>query len=174
MQASRYLSYCLFKTGYDVKNEIHGMSQRERSVSSFLRYGEKVHSPVVFPGEPLLSDRLREIRSPQEFKPSQGERVCPGQRFRNKAHNRNYGDLKFRRILPGILRTKNLQIVNALEAVKSLGNAKLVNTLILGVLSNVLSDIKQSVWKAAIGAFVKKGYEEKNYEAFEIGRCIRL
>ena len=72
------------------------------------------------------------------------------------------------------LRTKHLQIVNALEAVKSLGNTKLVNTVILGVLSNVLSDIKQSTWNAAISAFVKKGFEDKNFEAFEIGRGLRM
>jgi len=40
-----------FHTGLDVKkSEIHGMSQRGGSVSSDVRFGETVYSPMVPPG----------------------------------------------------------------------------------------------------------------------------
>ena len=45
--ASKLLTLGLMEEGYDVKmSEIHGMSQRGGSVSSQVRYGEKVWSPV--------------------------------------------------------------------------------------------------------------------------------
>ncbi|MGA2142945.1 MAG: indolepyruvate oxidoreductase subunit beta [Brevinematales bacterium] len=175
--ASDILSYALFKTGYDVKkNEIHGMSQREGAVSSFLRYGEKVHSPVVSPGQAdylIGFEKLEALRNLSLLRENGYALVND---FEIKPMTVIMGVSKYPEDIAGYfsLRSKHLRFVNALEAVKSLGNPKLVNTFILGVLSNVLSEIKQNTWKAAIGAFVKKGFEDKNFEAFEIGRCIRL
>lgn len=46
--ASKLLTMGLMEAGYDVKmSEIHGMSQRGGSVSSQVRYGDCVHSPVI-------------------------------------------------------------------------------------------------------------------------------
>ena len=50
--ASRLLGRVLTDEGYDVKvSEVHGMSQRGGSVSSEVRFGEKVFSPMVPAGE---------------------------------------------------------------------------------------------------------------------------
>lgn len=50
--ASKMLGYVLLKQGYDVKvSEVHGMSQRGGSVVTYVRYGEKVYSPVIDKGE---------------------------------------------------------------------------------------------------------------------------
>ncbi len=50
--ASRLLGNLLTEEGYDVKlSEVHGMSQRGGSVVTYVRYGEKVYSPVVTEGE---------------------------------------------------------------------------------------------------------------------------
>ncbi len=52
LKASDILAETAFRAGYDVKkSELHGMSQRGGSVSSDVRYGEKVLSPMVPPGE---------------------------------------------------------------------------------------------------------------------------
>ena len=49
--ASKILTSGLIKAGYDVKmSEIHGMSQRGGSVSTQVRYGDKVYSPIVGKG----------------------------------------------------------------------------------------------------------------------------
>ena len=49
--ASKILTTGLMEAGYDVKmSEIHGMSQRGGSVSSQVRYGDKVYSPVIEKG----------------------------------------------------------------------------------------------------------------------------
>ena len=50
--ASSILSKRLIEAGYDVKmSEIHGMSQKEGNVSTQIRYGEKVYSPIIEKGE---------------------------------------------------------------------------------------------------------------------------
>ena len=50
--ASKLLGNVLLQQGYDVKlSEVHGMSQRGGSVVTYVRYGEKVYSPVVDLGE---------------------------------------------------------------------------------------------------------------------------
>jgi indolepyruvate ferredoxin oxidoreductase beta subunit len=52
LKAANILLAAAFKAGYDVKkSEIHGMSQRGGSVSSDVRFGKKVHSPMVPPGQ---------------------------------------------------------------------------------------------------------------------------
>ena len=50
--ASKLLGFVLLRQGYDVKvSEVHGMSQRGGSVVTYVRYGEKVYSPVIDKGE---------------------------------------------------------------------------------------------------------------------------
>jgi indolepyruvate ferredoxin oxidoreductase beta subunit len=52
IKASDILSEAAFRTGCEVKkSEIHGMSQRGGSVTSDVRFGPEVHSPMVPPGE---------------------------------------------------------------------------------------------------------------------------
>ena len=50
--ASKLLGHLLMEQGYDVKvSEVHGMSQRGGSVVTYVRYGDKVYSPVIETGE---------------------------------------------------------------------------------------------------------------------------
>jgi len=50
--ASQIVAMAAFLAGYDVKkSEIHGMSQRGGSVSSDVRYGSEVHSPIIPAGQ---------------------------------------------------------------------------------------------------------------------------
>ena len=57
--ASKLLGRLLVDEGYDVKvSEVHGMSQRGGSVVTYIRYGEKVYSPIITDGEVVyLSNR---------------------------------------------------------------------------------------------------------------------
>ena len=48
--AAKLLTQGLMEAGYDVKmSEIHGMSQRGGSVSSHVRYGDRVESTTINP-----------------------------------------------------------------------------------------------------------------------------
>ena len=50
--ASRVLGSAMLSQGVDVKvSEVHGMSQRGGSVVTYVRYGDKVYSPIIAQGE---------------------------------------------------------------------------------------------------------------------------
>lgn len=50
--ASKMLGHLLVNAGYDVKvSEVHGMSQRGGSVVTYVRFGDKVYSPIIDKGE---------------------------------------------------------------------------------------------------------------------------
>ncbi len=69
LKASDILADAAFRAGFDVKkSELHGMSQRGGSVSSDVRYGDAVLSPMVPPGEAdvlvVLEETQVEINRP--------------------------------------------------------------------------------------------------------------
>ena len=50
--ASEILSDVMMRAGYDVKkSEVHGMAQRGGSVSTHVRFGTKVYSPLIKKGD---------------------------------------------------------------------------------------------------------------------------
>ena len=81
LKASDIVAEVAFQAGLDVKkSEIHGMSQRGGSVTSDVRFGEKVYSPMVPPGE---ADYLL-VLSPDQVDPNRwrlregGKLITPG------------------------------------------------------------------------------------------------
>jgi indolepyruvate ferredoxin oxidoreductase beta subunit len=67
LKASDIVAEVAFREGFDVKkSEIHGMSQRGGSVTSDVRFGKKVHSPMVPSGE---ADYLV-VLSPDQVEPN--------------------------------------------------------------------------------------------------------
>ena len=63
--ASKMLGHLLVNAGYDVKvSEVHGMSQRGGSVVTYVRFGDKVYSPIIDKGGPILLSPLNCWRRP--------------------------------------------------------------------------------------------------------------
>ena len=76
LKASDIVAEVAFRAGLDVKkSEIHGMSQRGGSVTSDVRFGEKVYSPMVPPGE---ADYLV-VLSPDQVEPNRWQIAGRGQ-----------------------------------------------------------------------------------------------
>ena len=68
--ASKLLGQILLSEGYDVKvSEVHGMSQRGGSVVTYVRFGEKVYSPIIDKGEAdyIVSFELLEAARYMEY-----------------------------------------------------------------------------------------------------------
>ena len=85
--ASKLLGNLLMEQGYDVKvSEVHGMSQRGGSVVTYVRYGDKVYSPVIDKGEAdfIISFELLEAAGPAAASSSTPSRSipCPSSRAR--------------------------------------------------------------------------------------------
>ncbi len=172
LTASNLICEVLLHEGFDVKkNEIHGMSQRGGSVTSHIRYGEKVFSPVIPHGE---ADYL------VGFELLEGYRYIDTLREKGQFIYNNYsivpGSMLLGResIYPDNLEEKisasgyKYYSLPAEEMARELGNTRVVNTILVGFLARFLN-INKDVWLEAIERIVKKKYANLNLKAFETG-----
>ena len=168
--ASKLLTLGLLKHGFDVKmSEIHGMSQRGGSVSSQVRYGEQVFSPVIELGgaDILVSFELMEaLRWLEYLKP--GGKVVVNDFTINPmpvvSGLAEYpGD-----IMDEMQKVANVTAVNAAQIAQDLGNARVMNIVLLGTIvkSLGLTDID---WPTIIRENVKPAFVEININALVAG-----
>ena len=171
--AARILSGVLQEAGYDVKmSEVHGMSQRGGSVVTFVRYGEKVYSPLVEKGtaDLILSyEKLEALRWLPYLKP-EGTMVVndlallPAPVLLGKAEY-PYNALD-------ILREKAKKLIT-LDAAKiaeeKVGNIRTQNVVLLGALANNM-DIPTETWEKVVRESVPPKTVDVNLKAFAAGR----
>ncbi|NOQ50988.1 MAG: indolepyruvate oxidoreductase subunit beta, partial [Desulfuromonadaceae bacterium] len=169
--ASEVLSEVMLMAGMDVKkNEIHGMSQRGGSVVSHVRYGEKVYSSIIPEGEVdiLFSFELLETCRYLPLLRKNGQIVVnnlkiapPSVALGQREYPENLAE-EIRKKFPATI------VVNGLDLALEAGNAKTVNTVLLGALSKIL-DIDQALWLQALKKMVPERLLEINLQAFTLG-----
>lgn len=170
--ASKLLGHLFLSADYDVKvSEVHGMSQRGGSVVTYVRYGDKVYSPVIERGEadfivsfelleaarwlPNLRDGGQIVTNTQQIDPMP---VITGQ-------------VAYPEGLVEKLRAAGVK-VDALDCVglaREAGSVKAVNIVLLGRLSNYF-DMPKEQWLASLEANVPPKFLEMNRKAFFLGR----
>ena len=167
--ASRILGSVLGTAGYEVKvSEVHGMSQRGGSVVTYIRYGEKVYSPVIEKGQAdmiVSFEQLEAARYVSYLKKdgtiiTNTQKISPMPVITGAAE---YPDGIIDKIKAmGI----NIIAVDALSAAEKAGSAKAVNVVLMGVLSKVLPGIELDAWKKAVEKCVPAKVIEINEKAF--------
>ncbi len=175
--ASEILSDAAMRAGLDVKkSEIHGMSQRGGVVSSHVRIAPKVYSPTIQEGQAdvLMSfEQAEGLRAINWLKPTgiaivSRTTLIPAIVTSSK---------KFSYPLDAVAdMRKQVHTVIAVEADKiaaELGEPRLVNTILLGVLSNSLP-FDLDLWLETIRGRVKPKLVDINIKAFQRGRNIQL
>lgn len=174
--ASKLLGHVLLAKGYDVKvSEVHGMSQRGGSVVTYVKYGDKVYSPTVELGEAdlIISFELLEAARYVPYLKENATIIVNAQRIDPMPVIT--GAAAYPGNIVEKIRAKGIHIadVNALELALQAGNAKAVNVVLMGVLSNYM-DIDASVWRTAIDECVPERFREINHKAFEIGKNTKV
>jgi indolepyruvate ferredoxin oxidoreductase beta subunit len=173
--ASEILSEVLMQAGYDVKKaEVHGMAQRGGSVVSHVRFGKKVYSPIIPEGEAdvLFGFELLETYRYLPLVKKTGAvvvnnlRIAPPSVLLGKS---DYPQDIARKLKA---RVDNVRIVDGLELAEQAGNAKAINTVLLGALSNTLNPSHEQ-WLTAIKSLVPERFLDVNLKAFELGRQVR-
>lgn len=169
--ASKILSEGLARKGYDVKmSEIHGMSQRGGSVTTHVRYGTKVASPVVPEGgaDVLVAfEKIEAVRWLQYLKPG-GSLVVND--FEIYSLPVLTGAAKY----PGDVIEKlkaevpNIKVFCASEIAEELGNVKAQNIVLLGALVKAMG-LENLDWKSVLKELVPAQLYELNEKAFEVG-----
>jgi indolepyruvate ferredoxin oxidoreductase beta subunit len=172
--ASNILSEVAVMNGFDVKkNEAHGQSQRSGSVSSHIRYGKKVHSPVIGHGEAdiiLAFEELEALRWANYLKPG-GKIIVNRQRIYPPSVTS--GIDKYPEDVVGILLKDNVDVidVNGMELADQIGNPLVVSTILLGMMANFL-EFPEKAWKRAIRNLVPKRHRDLNLKAFQQGKKL--
>ena len=174
--ASKLLGHVLLAKGYDVKvSEVHGMSQRGGSVVTYVKYGDKVYSPTVELGEAdlIISFELLEAARYVPYLKENATIIVNAQRIDPMPVIT--GAAAYPGNIVEKIRAMGIHIadVNALELALQAGNAKAVNVVLMGVLSNYM-DIDASVWRTAIDECVPERFREINHKAFEIGKNTKV
>ena len=173
--ASRILGSVLGTAGYEVKvSEVHGMSQRGGSVVTYIRYGEKVYSPVIEKGQAdmiVSFEQLEAARYVSYLKKdgtiiTNTQKISPMPVITGAAE---YPDGIIDKIKAmGI----NIIAVDALSAAEKAGSARAVNVVLMGVLSKVLPGIELDAWKKAVEKCVPAKVIEITEKAFDLGRDL--
>lgn len=169
--ASELLSEAAIASGFDVKkSEVHGMSQRGGVVSSHIRFGEKIYSPLIPYGrvDLLLSFEVAESLRALDWLAEDGRVITSMTKIiPPSAH---FSSIGYPEDAVGEIRnkTENIIAVEADEIARELGEPRLVNTILLGVASSFL-EIEQSIWQTVIKKLVKPRFVDINLEAFARG-----
>ena len=170
--ASKLLGHLLMGRGYDVKvSEVHGMSQRGGSVVTFVRYGEKVYSPVIDRGEAdaIVSFEMLEAARWLSYLKPEGRVVTNTQRIDPMPVIT--GAAEYPEGLVEKLESAGVKVdaLDCLGLAEEAGSAKAVNLVLLGRLSHYF-DFPIEAWQEAIEACVPAKFLELNRRAFELGR----
>jgi indolepyruvate ferredoxin oxidoreductase beta subunit len=171
MFAGELLSKTAFKSGQDVKkSEVHGMAQRGGVVSSHVRYGEKVYSPLIPQGEcdVMLAFEQAEALRWLHFMKSAGTVIVTERKWVPPIALMKGFVYPQNPLSEVQKRMKRVIEINAQQMAESLGNPKVENMLLLGALSTVI-DLPLNIWQDVIRARVPKGTEALNLRAFDLG-----
>ena len=171
--ASRILGNVLVEEGYDVKlSEVHGMSQRGGSVVTYVKYGKKVHSPVIEHGEAdiVLAFELLEGYRALPYLKKGGKLLINKQQIDPMPVI--IGAMKHpEKIEEKISSIADAKFIDALALAKDAGNLKAVNVALIGVLAKS-TDIAYEKWVNAIKKTVPEKFQQINLKAFESGYNI--
>ena len=169
--ASKLLGRLLLTRGYDIKvSEVHGMSQRGGSVVTYVRFGDKVYSPVIDKGQAdyIVSFELLEAARWTEFLKPGGKIIVNTQQVNPMpviigaaAYPEN---LVQKMVDAGI----DVDALDALTLAEQAGSSKAVNLVLMGRLSKYF-DFSEEEWLSAIEASVPQKFLEMNKKAFSLG-----
>lgn len=172
--ASKLLGKVLMNEGYDVKvSEVHGMSQRGGSVVTYVRFGDKVYSPIIEQGEAdfIISFEKLEAARWASFLKKDGRIIVNSQQIDPMPVIT--GSAVYPKGILDELRNKGVQIdeIDALSLAKQAGSVKAVNIVLMGRLAKYFH-VENEKWIKAIEQCVAPKFIEMNKKAFEIGNTF--
>ncbi len=169
--ASKLLGRLLVDEGYDVKvSEVHGMSQRGGSVVTYVRYGEKVYSPIIEEGEADFIVSFEKIEAARWLSclKKDGKIIVNTQQIDPMPVI--IGAAQYPADVLDTITEKGafVDALDALSLAEEAGSAKAVNIVLMARLAKYF-DISYDKWIEAIEKSVAPKFVELNKKAFELG-----
>lgn len=173
--ASEIITEVAMRSGLDAKkSEVHGMSQRGGVVSSHVRFGPKIYSPLVEEGRAdviCAFEVLEALRWIHFLNPDGGrvmantQKIIPPVAAAGDAHYPDDPAAELRE------RISHVTMVPAADIATELGNIRLVNSIMLGTLSRHL-ELERDAWREVVAEFVPAKFRDLNLTAFERGCAL--
>ena len=171
--ASKLLTLGLIDAGYDVKmSEVHGMSQREGPVLTHVRYGEKVFSPIVEKrkADIIMGFEELEVLRNLDYLRDDGKGLVIFNRVRVNPMGVQMGKEKYPTNGEVLIRERagKLIALDGQAEARELGNPKVMNIILLGVLIKQLG-LEDFDWNRIIAENVKEKFVALNQQALQLG-----
>ena len=170
--ASKLLGNLLSDEGYDVKvSEVHGMSQRGGSVVTYVRFGQKVYSPIVDKGEAdfiVSFEKIEAARYASHLKKG-GKIIVNTQQIDPMPVITGAAEYPADALDKLTSLGVEVDALDALTPALEAGSSKAVNIVLMGRLSKYM-DIPEEKWIDAIKKSVNPKFVELNLRAFALGR----
>ena len=168
--ASKLLTTGLMEAGYDVKmSEIHGMSQRGGSVSSQVRYGTAVASPVIETGGAdilVAFEKMEALRWLSYVKP-EGKVVVNDYEINSLPILSGKFDYP-QGVIEELQSKVKTVVVDAARKAAELGSSKVMNVILLGAIIKAMG-LEDINWNKIVREQVKEPFVELNLKAIETG-----
>ncbi len=172
---SRVLTRALIDAGHDVKmSEIHGMAQRGGSVSTTVRYGPKVHSPLIGKGAAdilVAFEEMEAVRWSPWLKPT-GIVVVNAYKIRPLPVASGAMDYP-QDSIQSLTDSFSTIAFDAGKEAQALGNPRVMNVIMLGAMVQAFG-MEAFDWDKALEETIPPAYRAINKQAFEAGRQLAL
>ncbi len=173
--ASRILGNAVLLEGFDVKvSEVHGMSQRGGSVVTYVKYGEKVASPVICRGEAdiIMSFELLEAARWLPYLKKDGVLITNTQQINPMPVVTGAAAYPAELVEKMKAAGANVIAADALAIAREAGNEKAVNVALIGLMAHALGFDTETLHEA-IRMSVPEKFLELNLRAFELGASYK-
>ncbi len=168
--ASRILGNAVIGEGYDVKvSEVHGMSQRGGSVVTYVKYGEKVYSPIIGQGEAdiiLAFELLEAYRALPYLR--QGGRIIVNKQAIDPMPVITGAAVYPTDIAEKLGEKAVVTAIDALSLAKEAGNSRAVNVVLIGLMAKNTA-IPYERWIETLKTTVPPKFLDVNLKAFDLG-----
>ncbi|WP_130807402.1 indolepyruvate oxidoreductase subunit beta [Senegalia massiliensis] len=171
--ASKILSAGLISAGYDVKmSEVHGMAQRGGSVTTQIRYGSKVYSPIIGKGQADVIVAFEQMEAARwiDYLRPEGKIIVNDYKIPSAPiliGEREYPE----NILEDLKSKANVSLVKGFKLAKELGNVRTQNIIMIGALIEFIN-IDGVEWNEILKENIKEKYVDLNIEAFTMGKGL--
>ena len=171
--ASKLLGHVVMTKGFDVKvSEVHGMSQRGGSVVTYVRFGDKVYSPVIDKGEAdyIISFEVLEAARYLPFLKKGGKIIVNAQEIDPMPVITGAAEYPENLLDKMSAAGADVSAMDALSLANEAGSPKAANIALMGRFSKFFGDITEEEWLNSLEACVPPKFLELNKKAFYLGR----
>ncbi len=168
---SRIMTAGLIEAGFDVKqSEVHGMAQRGGSVSTQVRWGEKVYAPVIGLGEADIMIALEEMEAVRYADYLKPDGVAIINRYRRESSTTAAGLEQYPEgCIEAMQNAFATVVVDAGQIAQEMGNPRSMNVVLFGAACDQLG-IDGTDWEEIVKKTVPAKAAEFNVRAFRAGR----